>query len=146
MVIPPGRELPRWAPRGAVNGRGVLKISPAHYSALVAVGGSVTEAIVDTGGARTMIDSVLAEKLKLRVEVAGPGKYFGSFWGPSAEPIPYYGRVAGPVEIRFSPEVVFMLPEVKVIKHGEPLALIGTDILGRATHGWGFESVGVDTD
>lgn len=104
----------------------------------------MTEAIVDTGGARTMLDNLLADRLGLPVEVAGPGKYFGSFWGPSAEPIPYYGRVAGPIEIRFSQDVVFTLPEVKVIKHGEPLALIGTDILGKAVQGWSFESVGVD--
>lgn len=74
-----------------------MKISPAHYSALVMIGGALTEAIVDTGGARTMLDASLATTLGLKVEVAGPGKWFGSFWGPSAKPIPYYGRVAGPV-------------------------------------------------
>jgi hypothetical protein len=101
--IPGGRGLPGWVPSDTFNGRGILKVSPAHYSALVVIGRSATEAIVDTGGARTMIDSQLAERLNLKIEVAGPGRYFGSFWGPSAEPIPYYGRVPGPVEVRFSP-------------------------------------------
>jgi hypothetical protein len=48
------------------------------------------------------------------------------------------------VDIRFSGRVVFTLPEIKVIQHGEKLALIGTDILGKATSGWAFESVGID--
>lgn len=128
------------------NGRGILKISPAHYSALVAFGNSLTEAIVDTGGARTMLDASLAQRLGLPVEIAGPGKWFGSFWGPSASPIPYYGRVAGPIQVKFSGNVSFTLPEIKVIKHGEPLALIGTDILGRATSGWAFSSVGINQE
>lgn len=97
IQIPQGRERPNWAPSGAKNGRGQMKISPAHYSALVMIGDALTEAIVDTGGARTMLDASLAKELGLKVEVAGPGKWFGSFWGPSAQPIPYYGRVAGPI-------------------------------------------------
>lgn len=113
--MPTSRELPTWAPKTVVNGRGILKINPTHYFAAVMVGNSVTDAIVDTGGARTMLDANLARRLQLPVEVAGPGRWFGSFWGPSADPIPYYGRIPGPVQIRFSAKVVFTLPEVKVI-------------------------------
>lgn len=48
--------------------------------------------------------------------------------------------------MRFSGNVVFTLPEIKIIKHGEKLALIGTDILGKAMSGWAFESVGIDQE
>ena len=95
--VPSRRDLPAWVSRGVVNGRGALRVTPTHYFAAVQIGNAFTEAIVDTGGARTMIDKALAEKLRLEVEVAGPGRWFGSFWGPAAQPIPYYGRVAGPI-------------------------------------------------
>ena len=63
MDVPTSRALPTWAPKGAVNGRGILKINPTHYFAVVMLGSAVTEAIVDTGGARTMIDAQLAKQL-----------------------------------------------------------------------------------
>ncbi len=101
------------------------------------------EAIVDTGGARTMLDKSMAHALGLEVKRAGPRIWFGSLLGPSAKPIPYYGQGRSPVTLCFSEQVVFHLPELKVILHGEPLALLGTDILGscRPT-AWGFQSVG----
>lgn len=98
--IPAGaRGLPDWAKPGARNCRGMLPISRSHYTALVAIDDKFCEAIVDTGGAKTMIDHESAKALGLNIELAGDGRSFGSFWGPSGSPVEYYGRVKGPVEI-----------------------------------------------
>jgi hypothetical protein len=142
--LPAGaRGLPVWAPKGAKNGRGLLPISRSHYIALVAIGGGFCEAIVDTGGARSMIDYESAKALGLDVELSDGSRNFGSFWGPSGDPVAYYGRVKGPVNIQFTKDIVFRLPELKVIKHSEPLIIIGTDILMRAKAGWSFTYIGI---
>lgn len=142
--LPAGaRGLPAWAPSGARNGRGLLPISRAHYTALLAINGAFCEAIVDTGGARSMIDYETAKALGLDIELADANKSFGSFWGPSGSPCEYFGRVKGPVELRFSSDVAFRLPELKIIKHSEPLVLVGTDILMRSRGGWTFTYVGI---
>ena len=65
VALPGGRERPTWAKPGGVNGRGVLRKSPAHYFALVEISGATTEAIVDTGGARTMLDTKICQHLGL---------------------------------------------------------------------------------
>ena len=58
--------------------------------------------MLDTAGARTMIDLKTANMLGLEVEVATAERYFGCFYSASAVPTPYAGRVKGPVTIRFS--------------------------------------------
>lgn len=96
--LPAGaRGLPEWASAGAINGRGILPISKAHYTALCSINGAFCEAVIDTGGARSMIDYNTALALKLDIELASGSQSFGSFWGPSSEPISYFGRVRGPV-------------------------------------------------
>jgi hypothetical protein len=42
----------------------------------------------------------------------------------------YLGTTRGPVEVKFSDEVVFKLKEVRVFSYPEPILLIGTDLLG----------------
>lgn len=54
---------------------------------------------MDTGGARSMLDYDTAVALGLEVELSGGDKNFGSFWGPSGDPISYFGRVRGPVTV-----------------------------------------------
>lgn len=98
--LPAGaRGLPSWAKSGARNGRGMLPISRSHYIALVAINEGFCEAIVDTGGARSMIDYESAKSLGLDVELANEERSFGSFWGPAGDPVSYYGRVKGPVDV-----------------------------------------------
>lgn len=114
--LPAGAKgLPLWAPSGARNGRGLLPISRAHYTALLSIEGAFVEAIIDTGGARSMIDYETAKALGLNIQLADATQSFGSFWGPSGAPCEYFGRVKGPVEIRFSSDVSFRLPELKII-------------------------------
>jgi hypothetical protein len=79
-----------------------------------------------------MIDYESAKALGLDIELSNGEKSFGSFWGPAGEPVAYYGRVRGPVTVQFAKDIAFRLPEIKVIKHSEPLVIIGTDILMRA--------------
>ena len=59
----------------------------------------LVEAIVDTGGARSIINEHTARELGLHVELAKATRGHGAFWGPGATPIKYYGIVPGPVHI-----------------------------------------------
>ena len=85
--------------------------------------------MLDSGGARSMIDLQAAKKMGLPIERARKGKMFGSFFGPGNREIPYYGRIKGPVEVQVSAEAKLVIPQLKVFKHGEPLLLVGTDVL-----------------
>ena len=95
-----------------------------------------------------MMSANVAEAMSLKVQVAGAGgRWFGTFWGPSGSPTPYYGRIPGPVEVRMSDEVALYLPEVKVIDSREDLVLLGTDLLAHHTGpGWVFRYVGYCED
>ena len=108
-------ELPDWAPPGCQNVRGMTTISPAHYTAVCGLGKGVCDAMLDTAGARTMMDLKTAELLGLDVEKTTASKYFGSFISASAVPTPNAGRITGPVELQFSDNVKFHLKEIKVI-------------------------------
>lgn len=95
---------------------------------------TLTEALVDTCGARSMIDRATAEALGMDIEVATKDKHFGSFFGPGTNGsgtrnVYYYGRVKGPIDITFGKRLVVVADELKVVEHFEPLILIGTDIL-----------------
>jgi hypothetical protein len=128
-----------------MNLRGLSDLSPAHYSAVCELGKGVVDMMLDTGGARTMIDLETAMKLGLPVERVSATKYFGSFYSASGVPTPYAGRVKGPVTIRFSKNVVFTMRELKVINYPESLLLVGTDLLGgNPGDGYTFAYVGVN--
>ena len=72
-------------------------------------------------------------------------RYFGSFYSASGVPTPYAGRVRGPVALRFSGNVSFMLRELKVINYPESLVLIGTDLLGsNPGEGYTYSYLGVN--
>lgn len=90
-----------------MNARQVCEVSRAHYTGLCRLGSGVIEVMLDSGGARTMIDLPTAEMLGLEVERATASKYFGSFYSASAVPTPYAGRVVGPVTLQFSEDVTF---------------------------------------
>ncbi len=94
-----------------------------------------------------MIDRKAAEKLGLPIEKATKRRKFGSFWGPGGKQSWYYGRIAGPVTLRISRDVTLELAEIKVLEHGEPLLLIGTDSLSEGPNGnksvWRFCWVGL---
>ena len=105
----------------------------------------LVEAIVDTGGARSIIDEHTARELGLHVELATATRGHGAFWGPGATPIKYHGVVPGPVHVQFSHNVTLTLPEIKVIQHMEPLVILGADLMRyNRGKGWTFKYVGVD--
>lgn len=89
----------------------------------------MVEAILDTGGARSMVDLETAKAMKLDVEKATRKVNFGSFIGPNGRPTYYYGRVKGPITFKFGGDVELTLQELKIIRHEEPLVLVGTDLL-----------------
>ena len=96
--------------------------------ALVKLGNGVLEAIVDTGGARSLIDLDTAKTLGLEVEMAKSNN-MGNFWGPGGEVMGYSGTVRGPIKFQIAASVYLEAPELKVIKHSEPLLIMGTDVL-----------------
>lgn len=97
--------LPDWAEKGSVNARGITMKSPSHYIALCGLGEGVCNVLLDTAGAKTMIDVQTAELMGLEVEKTTASKYFGSFISATAVPTPYAGRVKGPISLRFSENV-----------------------------------------
>ena len=122
--------LPDWALSSCINARGVTMTSPSHYIALCGLGNGVCNVLLDTAGAKTMIDLQTAELLGPEVEHTTASKYFGSFISATAVPTPYAGRVKGPISLRFSENVVFQIKEMKIIQYPDPLILVGSDILG----------------
>ncbi len=101
--------------------------------------------LLDTAGARTMIDLHTAELLGLPVERTTPSKYFGSFISATAVPTPYAGRVKGPISLKFSANVEINIKEMKVIDYPEPLVLIGSDVCGaHRTQGYSFATIGIN--
>ena len=144
--LPEGaRGLPSWASSEAKNLRGVVSVQSSHYLGLVELNGRVVEVILDSGGARTMVDRETAIALGLKIEWADDQKFFGSFSGVSSTPTRYAGRAVGPISIKFSEEVEFLLGEFKIFEYPEPIILIGTDLLGHAAKGpFTFAYLGVN--
>ena len=84
---------------------------------MVQIAHVLIESILDTGGARSLIDRATCEAVGLPIEVATKERHFGRYYGASTGDRFYYGRVPGPLEVRFSEDVMLCLPELKVIKH-----------------------------
>lgn len=144
LPAPPEDEtVPKWVDPGIQNKRHLVKPTGAHFLVPVQVGTGVIDAVLDTGGARSVIDVGTARELGLRVERATARKNFGSFWGPSSKPVNYYGRVRGPITIKFSENITITLKELKVVSHGEALLILGTDFLVWGDQPWQFGAIGM---
>lgn len=123
--------MPSWAPTDAKNARGVCAVNSSHYLALACVDSAVLEVTLDSGGARTMIDSNTARLIGLDVEWAvDTKKHYGTFSGVNGKALQYLGVTKRPVRMQFGDDVVFMLREVKVFDYPSPIFLVGTDLLG----------------
>ena len=66
----------------------------------VCINGHVTEALLDTGGEKSMIDNQTAERLGLRY-MRARGSEFGKYMSPGNVITPYYGLIRGPVVLQF---------------------------------------------
>jgi hypothetical protein len=138
-------SMPRWASDTAKNFRSLAVPSKAHYTALCEIGDGVVNVMLDTAGARTMIDIATAESLGLPIERVTSTRYFGSFYSASGVPTAYAGRVKGPILMKFSENVTISLREMKVIDYPDSLVLVGTDLLGVSPiDGYRFAYVGVN--
>lgn len=148
------KRFPSWTVVGSRDGSDFVRTSRAHYYSLVGIQcpereGALMLGLMDTGGARSMIDLPTARRLGLALRLRGDGEEFGKFWGPDAVLKDYAGIVPGPVCLRFSEEVTFTLAEVTVIEYGDPIFLVGTDVLGERLMSrpvWEFGYVGLDDD
>lgn len=123
-----------WA-KGLKSHDGVIQWTPEQYIARVGINGNLIEALLDTGGEKSMVDVSLAELLGLRYQ-RGRGSEFGKYITAGGHVQPYHGLVRGPVDVRFSENVTVPLRFIKVVEHGEPVLILGADLLrgGRPTY------------
>ena len=106
----------------------------------------VLEALLDMGGAWTMIDEASAMLVKLPIIQASKERDFGWFYGPSGEATSYAGIMEDPFYLRFLKDISITLPELKIVKNKEPIVLIGTDtmVVPADDKAWRFAHVGLD--
>ena len=124
-----------------------MLLSRNHFIGLVAINGDCTECIIDTGGARTMLDKATASAAGLSITLPGEGVEVGGYYQPSGGDIIYYhGVVQGPVQLRFSEDVVISIGELKVLESTDPMILIGADAMAAPLQarcpGWQFLHIG----
>lgn len=89
------KNPPEWAGKVKYNLLGRIPFTRCHFFAAVKIGEAMIEALMDTGGARSVVDKHTAAKMGLQV---ASGDY-GSFWGLGAGPVPYLGCVLGPIRL-----------------------------------------------
>ena len=107
-----------------------MLLSRNHFIGLVAINGDCTECIIDTGGACTMLDKATASAAGLSITLPGEGVEVGGYYRPSVGDIIYYhGVVQGPVQLRFSEDVVISIGELKVLESMDHIILIGADAM-----------------
>lgn len=94
----------------------------------VGINKTLTTAIFDSGGARSMVDVDTATKLGIDWVPAKNGE-FGSCQGIGGEPLAYTGQARNPVWVQLDKEVVLFVPAMKVIQHPHPILIIGGDTL-----------------
>ena len=85
-------------------------------------------AMADKGAHGCIIDEQSAASMRLDVTPA-TNSNFGSYSSPGYGPKPYAGIVHGPVDLRFSREVVMQVPFVRVIQSEKPQIIMGVDLL-----------------
>lgn len=137
------RSAPAWA-QHMRNARGLISWDHAQYIALVGIQDTLVEALMDTGGACSIMDLDFAQRMGLNVRVQTQAE-FGMFTVPGrTSPVPYAGCVEGPVALRFSEEVALTLPFIRLVNHGRPLCIIGADALceGALEGSWEFVGMG----
>ena len=81
------RRPPAWAGKRQ-NLLGLVPFSRCHYFGVVAINDSVIEALLDMGGAKSLVDVDTVEQMGLEVKQGEEGY----FWGPRNTATPYYGR------------------------------------------------------
>lgn len=130
--------LPTWAANYRENFLSLMPLTRCHFFAAISMGEEVDgdnnngkgalgvfKVLGDTGSARTVADKHTIERLGLKIDRVE----CGSYWDMAAMPVQYYGKVAGPVPIRFSHDIVMYLPEIKVIDTNDMLFIIGDDLM-----------------
>ena len=100
---------------------------------MVKLENTVIGATLDTKGAKTIINRDLAHDLNWEVETPFNVKSFRSYLCPYGKPTQYFGRILGPIGIRFGPDIVANIREIKVVEHIDLLFLRGVDILFRSS-------------
>ena len=125
---------------------GFISWLPEQYIANVGINGHVLPAMMDTGGEKSMVCTRVAELLGLHYSRAR-GSEFGKYVTTGGHVQPYFGLIRGPIDVRFSADIMMQLKFLKVVKHGKPLLLLGADLMrgGRPTYGWNWQAIGART-
>lgn len=146
---PKGAELgamPEWA-AGAEDKRDALHWDTSQTVADAVLGGKAVRAVVDTGSYKTILDIGMARMLGLPIREARGGDC-GTYTVPGTDrSICYSGVVDGLIQLQLTPDVKFLIRNLKLIQHPYPLLLVGSDILsgGRPAGQWNYHGVLVDT-
>ena len=130
-------DMPLWADKGSINCLNLYPISEKQYICTVQFDKAMVRAMVDTGAHGCMVDAKTAAQMQLNVTEAKGGNY-GAYSSPGYPPRPYAGIVHGPVPLRFSNEVVIMVPFVRVIESDKPQVILGVDLLCTGRERWNF--------
>ena len=85
------KRVPSWA-QGSKNLRGWIPWDSEMYVGLVKINNCLVEAIIDTGGSKSMIDEGTAHKCGLWWKAADRGE-LGKFVTPGGQPQDYSGVI-----------------------------------------------------
>ena len=77
-----------------------------------------------------MLDKATTSAAGLSITLPGEGVEVGGYYRPSGGDIIYnHGVVQGPVQLRFSEDMVISIGELKVLEFTEPIVLIGANAM-----------------
>ena len=76
-------KTPKWMKEVSTQDkRPDINLSNNHFMGQAVINGTIVHAMLDTCGAKSMIDKRTALAIGLEIEVASSKKHFGSFYGP----------------------------------------------------------------
>lgn len=81
--------------QGMNNHLGTMPISRNYFTGIVSINGDIVEAVMETRGARSLLDYTSIINIGLQVKVAAEERHFGYYWGPSGKSVLFKGKVQG---------------------------------------------------
>jgi hypothetical protein len=137
--------IPKWA-ENYEDKRHLLRWDTSQYVGHLGINGKLICCIVDTGAHRTIIDSVMARELGLKVQTEN--LQCGKFSVPGSEAVhSYAGVVEGQTTLKIGDCLAARVENMRVISHPHPFVLLGADVLsgGRDSTSWNFTGMKVHT-
>lgn len=136
--------IPDWA-ADLADMRHLLRWDKSQYVGHLGVNGCLVYCIVDTGAHRTVIDTKMADALRLHVR---KDDGCGKFSVPGSEAIHRYaGVVEGTTVLQVGGGIFAAVRNMRVIEHPHPFFLLGADVAsgGKQNRHWNFTGLTVKT-